>query len=73
MSGLNCHLGTCDVQTCAAAKDQSGSMTLPQLGSVFMSVAHITTEGQMDVHGLGPLPEALLISRDHAAARAILI
>lgn len=33
---------------------KSGSVALPQLGSGFRSVAHVTTKGHIDARGLGP-------------------
>lgn len=53
MGGLYFHLGLRDVPACAAAK--AISVTLSQLGSVMMAVAHVIigTYGKAGGRGLG--------------------
>lgn len=50
LSGLCRHLGHGNIQT---QDTLSGSMVLPQLGSVLKSVTHVTTDGHTEAWNLG--------------------
>ena len=44
-------------------RTMSASVVLPQLGSVLISVAHVTTKGHMNAWGSKLQPEAMLVPR----------
>lgn len=73
-----CFIAQCLVAKCTGLvlqlRAMSGSLTLLQLGSVFISVTRVTTKGHTGPWvGCGLPPETMLMSVAHAADRFILI